>query len=262
MVWTLIEPGVAIVASSLVTIRPLLRQLRLKGFESSENSRSGNGFWARYGRSGGDRYGNRKLSAAKRSRAASGGGLDAFEMKGGDAVKLHDLEAGYASTTTTTNDGGKKALPGSKGGRGYYCSSRETTLTSANSSRDREFGTSPVRNFSAPLRIAAAAAAVSAPAPAAKDDTIAAVHKEADGKNDDDDDDTPVSPWMLRATESSSPSGLTFPQQQQPATLRGYVQNGKTMWRSATPNSAEEAEAIQGLRELSSRTGGGRSPFS
>ncbi|KAF3770744.1 hypothetical protein M406DRAFT_239910, partial [Cryphonectria parasitica EP155] len=40
MVWTLVEPGVAIVASSLVTIRPLLRQMRLRGFESSERSRS------------------------------------------------------------------------------------------------------------------------------------------------------------------------------------------------------------------------------
>ena len=35
MVWTLVEPGVAIVAASLVTIRPLLRKMRLKGFEST-----------------------------------------------------------------------------------------------------------------------------------------------------------------------------------------------------------------------------------
>lgn len=38
MVWTLIEPGVAIVASSLVTIRPLLHAMRVKGFLSPENS--------------------------------------------------------------------------------------------------------------------------------------------------------------------------------------------------------------------------------
>jgi hypothetical protein len=38
MVWTLIEPGVAIVASSLVTIRPLLHAMRIKGFASTENS--------------------------------------------------------------------------------------------------------------------------------------------------------------------------------------------------------------------------------
>ncbi|KAF4452022.1 hypothetical protein F53441_5096 [Fusarium austroafricanum] len=38
MVWTLIEPGVAIVASSLATIRPLLRAMRIKGFESTENT--------------------------------------------------------------------------------------------------------------------------------------------------------------------------------------------------------------------------------
>lgn len=35
MMWTLIEPGVAIVAASLATTRPLLRAMRLKGFEST-----------------------------------------------------------------------------------------------------------------------------------------------------------------------------------------------------------------------------------
>ncbi|XXH00088.1 hypothetical protein Hte_006430 [Hypoxylon texense] len=39
MVWTLIEPGVAIVASSLVTIRPLLRLWKIRGFGSSGQSR-------------------------------------------------------------------------------------------------------------------------------------------------------------------------------------------------------------------------------
>ncbi|OIW29715.1 hypothetical protein CONLIGDRAFT_341213 [Coniochaeta ligniaria NRRL 30616] len=38
MVWTLIEPGVAIIASSLVTIRPLLHAMRVKGFLSPDNS--------------------------------------------------------------------------------------------------------------------------------------------------------------------------------------------------------------------------------
>lgn len=39
MVWTLVEPGAAIIASSLVTIRPLLRAWRIRGFQSTENSR-------------------------------------------------------------------------------------------------------------------------------------------------------------------------------------------------------------------------------
>lgn len=38
MVWTVIEPGLAIVASSLATIRPLLRAMRIRGFESTEDS--------------------------------------------------------------------------------------------------------------------------------------------------------------------------------------------------------------------------------
>lgn len=41
MVWTLVEPGVAIAAASLATIRPFLRKLRIKGFESSGRCSSG-----------------------------------------------------------------------------------------------------------------------------------------------------------------------------------------------------------------------------
>ncbi|SPN98900.1 related to integral membrane protein pth11 [Cephalotrichum gorgonifer] len=38
MVWTLVEPGVAIVAASLATIRPLLRAMRIRGFDSTGRS--------------------------------------------------------------------------------------------------------------------------------------------------------------------------------------------------------------------------------
>ncbi len=34
MIWTLVEPGVAITAACLVTMRPLLRKLNFRGFES------------------------------------------------------------------------------------------------------------------------------------------------------------------------------------------------------------------------------------
>lgn len=37
MFWTLVEPGVAITAASLVTIRPLLRSLNVAGFESNDS---------------------------------------------------------------------------------------------------------------------------------------------------------------------------------------------------------------------------------
>ncbi|KAI1262467.1 hypothetical protein F5Y18DRAFT_151471 [Xylariaceae sp. FL1019] len=40
MIWTLVEPGIAISAASLATIRPLLRRLRIKGFTSSAHSLS------------------------------------------------------------------------------------------------------------------------------------------------------------------------------------------------------------------------------
>lgn len=37
MVWTLVEPGLAITAASLITLRPLLRAWNLKGFHSSNS---------------------------------------------------------------------------------------------------------------------------------------------------------------------------------------------------------------------------------
>ncbi|TFB05299.1 hypothetical protein CCMA1212_002508 [Trichoderma ghanense] len=40
MIWTIIEPGVAIVASSLATIRPLLRAMKIHGFESTGRTHS------------------------------------------------------------------------------------------------------------------------------------------------------------------------------------------------------------------------------
>lgn len=39
-IWSLVEPGVAIIASSLATIRPLLRSLRIKGFQSTDKTPS------------------------------------------------------------------------------------------------------------------------------------------------------------------------------------------------------------------------------
>lgn len=38
MVWTLVEPGIAIIAASLVTIRPLLRLMRLRGFGTTDRT--------------------------------------------------------------------------------------------------------------------------------------------------------------------------------------------------------------------------------
>lgn len=35
MIWTIIEAGLAIIAASLATIRPLLRAMRVRGFEST-----------------------------------------------------------------------------------------------------------------------------------------------------------------------------------------------------------------------------------
>lgn len=102
MVWTLIEPGVAIVAASLVTIRPLLRQMRLRGFESSERSRSRNIF-NRYNRSRGTAEilddeeelhgvdGKHQKAGAKTAKTTNGGTVS--------SMKLKDLETGHVDSS-------------------------------------------------------------------------------------------------------------------------------------------------------------------
>ncbi|KAL7812219.1 hypothetical protein V8C26DRAFT_205814 [Trichoderma gracile] len=55
MIWTIIEPGVAIVASSLATIRPLLRAMKIHGFESTGRTHSHPSAHARYASAAEDR---------------------------------------------------------------------------------------------------------------------------------------------------------------------------------------------------------------
>jgi hypothetical protein len=47
MIWTLVEPGVAIVAASLATIRPLLRAMKIRGFDSTQRYGTGRSSTAR-----------------------------------------------------------------------------------------------------------------------------------------------------------------------------------------------------------------------
>ena len=71
MVWTLIEPGVAIVATSLATIRPLLRAMGIKGFQVTEYSTQALGI------SGNNGTGRGTNHSAKRSfRSANGASTD------------------------------------------------------------------------------------------------------------------------------------------------------------------------------------------
>lgn len=79
MVWTLIEPGIAIVAASMATIRPLLRRMRVRGFESTDNPSS-------YGHNSG-------WSSSRRSK--KGGALPIEE------VSLQDLDTKKGTAKTT-----------------------------------------------------------------------------------------------------------------------------------------------------------------
>ncbi|KAK7953950.1 integral membrane family protein [Apiospora saccharicola] len=77
MVWTLVEPGVAIIASSLVTIRPLLRAWKIKGFASSGVSKQTGPF---------------SNGQAKSRTNRSNGAMPGF---GSRDVTLVDIELGY-----------------------------------------------------------------------------------------------------------------------------------------------------------------------
>jgi hypothetical protein len=79
MVWTLIEPGMAITAACLVTMRPLLRCLNLRGFESTpaaqqtpltlRNDVSSGGHWSTISSRGGEeREHKRSLSLTAMER--------------------------------------------------------------------------------------------------------------------------------------------------------------------------------------------------
>lgn len=85
MVWTLIEPGVAIVASSLVTIRPLLRLWKIKGFGSSGQSRP----------TGPSAYGH----SHPMSRTNRSGKMPAFGST--DVTVVDDVELGETKATAS-----------------------------------------------------------------------------------------------------------------------------------------------------------------
>lgn len=261
MVWTLVEPGVAIIASSLVTIRPLLREWRLKGFESSQRSRS-NGRWARYGRSkiseiGGDQN-NGRISKSKTNRSSGvmpGMGPD-------DDIRLKQMEAGYYSRA-----GGSMGADKS-GGADIW--SHETTITSCTSTHDRNSINTVVNNNNGREPHAGTG----------RNWAVDSVREEDNNKVDVGDDGSDVishlswpSPGPMAPTNSDE--GLFRVEGSTPRT-RGRVQGGKTVWRSGaaagteagteTPNYAEESEEIQGLRPgpgpRAVRVGEGPWPFS
>lgn len=265
MVWTLVEPGVAIVASSLVTIRPLLRRCRLKGFESSQRSRS-KGLWGRYGRSGGKvsevggnsnhhHHNNKNLNLKMTTR--SGGGMPGM---GADEVGLSDLQAGRSRTGRSARSARKSASNG--GGGGVW--SRETTLTSRTlthgnrSSKEVHAGRGRGDSVREDKEVGGG------------DGPHHHYHEEDDG-----DAITPVSPWPRVGAPADSSSESVFVIEGAPRMMRGHLQGGKPVWRmggpgvsgpragAETPNSPEESEAIQGLRQSDPRSDGkGRLPLS
>ncbi|KAF9869481.1 hypothetical protein CkaCkLH20_13078 [Colletotrichum karsti] len=96
MVWTLVEPGVAIVASSLVTIRPLLRAWRLSGFTSTDRTPGMSGV------GGGMRSGGLRSGTTRSGRLPPGygvGDIDVdLELSG---IEKYEKEIGSTSRSGT-----------------------------------------------------------------------------------------------------------------------------------------------------------------
>lgn len=88
MVWTLVEPGVAIVASSLVTIRPLLRAWRLNGFTSTDRTPGMSNM------SGGMRSGPMRSGTTRSVRRSPGYDLDDIDNMEMGGFGKHDGEIG------------------------------------------------------------------------------------------------------------------------------------------------------------------------
>ncbi|GAP82506.2 putative integral membrane family protein [Rosellinia necatrix] len=105
MIWTLVEPGIAISAASLATIRPLLRRWRIRGFTHSERSRATSA---------------RSQDQGSRLRRAS-------KMPGFGAhdVTLVDMEPGTAAAAAAAAARGSTWKPG--GGIGAGPPSTNTT---------------------------------------------------------------------------------------------------------------------------------------
>lgn len=236
MVWTLVEPGVAIVASSLVTIRPLLRQWRLKGFESSARG-SSSGRRVRYGRSsrrvseiaGGN---NRHHSNSNNySRPNDREPMPARAGRGPADVKLRDLESGYYGSRVT---GGKSA-------------SRETTLTSRTSYQDGAYPGARGRSWGGGSGTVAIAV---------RED------KGADGGGGGDGDGDAPWPEPGASSTTNSSSESVFVIEGAAPRIRGHLQGGKPVWvRTETLNSPEESEGSQGLRLPDGRGDGKGGPW-
>ncbi|KAI1411925.1 hypothetical protein F5Y13DRAFT_190923 [Hypoxylon sp. FL1857] len=108
MVWTLVEPGVAIVASSLVTIRPLLRLWKIKGFGTTGQSRPTG------------QYTSRRMSHTNKSNK-----MPAF---GSTDITLVDIES-------QTNSKSRSSVAGSFGGK----IQRSLSLSDAGSMAGRSY---------------------------------------------------------------------------------------------------------------------------
>jgi len=115
MVWTLVEPGVAITAACLVTIRPLLRTLKMRGFESDpaaqhtpltlRNDITG-GHWSTISSQGKDAQGQghkRNLSVSGLERLNGSESQIISERSEGEEVEEYEMDESGITKTVQVN---------------------------------------------------------------------------------------------------------------------------------------------------------------
>jgi hypothetical protein len=119
MVWTLVEPGVAITAASLITIRPLLRALNISGFSSGSTRNTSH------------HMGSTALSQTLQNRSQNIS-TNRSQMQGGGDFALkswNEISAGGGA-------GKKGGITGGKGEIGTGLMRTETTAVSETGSEE------------------------------------------------------------------------------------------------------------------------------
>ena len=110
MVWTLIEPGVAIVATSLATIRPLLRAMGIRGFQATEHSNQALGVSGTHNNNNNNHTGVRTNQSAKRGGYGSATGTSTD-------IELGDAQSGDSGHGGDGGGGNGGANGGGCGGK-------------------------------------------------------------------------------------------------------------------------------------------------
>lgn len=104
MIWTIIEAGLAIVASSLATIRPLLRAMRVRGFEATDQN-TGNS-----GSAGPSKRSFQHSPSSRRHPAASAGAYGLSDLPASNEHLTECMPSKMSSPAASSAGAGRRAV--------------------------------------------------------------------------------------------------------------------------------------------------------